>query len=122
MLLYESSSKDQSTMKKTTRREAIGGLTATALLAATGCRDTGSAEAQSSPLLVNPIQSVSTLPSSGPWPTVDPFLFCVHHNDHYPEGNEACGPKASLSGRKIGRDFANKDGWNMYHGETIGPS
>ncbi len=21
-----------------------------------------------------------------PWPTQDPFLFCVHHLDHYPAG------------------------------------
>ena len=21
------------------------------------------------------------------WPTIDPFLFCVHHDDDYPEGN-----------------------------------
>ena len=54
-----------------------------------------------------------------PWPTLDPFLFCVHHVDHYPAGNEAMGPVASLSGRNIGMDFANKDGWNMYHGDVI---
>ena len=28
-------------------------------------------------------------------------------------------PNASLTGRTLGNDFSNKDGWNMYHGETI---
>jgi hypothetical protein len=53
------------------------------------------------------------------WPTLDPFLFCAHHLDHYPRGNEAMGPDASLSGREMGSDFAGKDGWRMYHGSTI---
>lgn len=56
---------------------------------------------------------------SPPWPTQDPFLFCVHHNDAYPAGNGAFGPAESLAGRQIGQDFANKDGWNMYHGERV---
>lgn len=54
-----------------------------------------------------------------PWQTVDPFLFCVHHKDHYPPGNERLGPAASLSGRNLGQDFEGKDGWRMYHGKTI---
>lgn len=54
-----------------------------------------------------------------PWETQDPFLFCVHHLDAYPAGNEAMGPAASLEGRNIGQDFTIKDGWRMYHGETI---
>ncbi|MGE0872961.1 MAG: pirin family protein [Kofleriaceae bacterium] len=53
------------------------------------------------------------------WPTPDPFLFCVHHDDHYPSGNELLGPAASLAGREIGRDFAGKDGWRMYHGDRV---
>ena len=54
-----------------------------------------------------------------PWPTLDPFLFCVHHNDAYPPGNAQLGPDASLAGRQIGQDFAGKDGWSMYHGTTV---
>lgn len=54
-----------------------------------------------------------------PWTTFDPFLFCVHHDDAYPKGNESMGPAASLAGRQIGSDFAGIDGWRMYHGERI---
>jgi redox-sensitive bicupin YhaK (pirin superfamily) len=54
-----------------------------------------------------------------PWPTLDPFLFCVHHHDAYPAGNERFGPAASLAGHDIGQDFAGKDGWRMYHGQTV---
>ena len=55
---------------------------------------------------------------SPPWPTVDPFLFCVHHLDHYPAGDGRFAPAASLEGRNIGSDFSNKDGWSMYHGHA----
>jgi quercetin 2,3-dioxygenase len=54
-----------------------------------------------------------------PWVTADPFLFCVHHDDAYPAGNETLGPAASLAGRNLGQDFEGKDGWRMYHGETV---
>lgn len=54
-----------------------------------------------------------------PWPAVDPFLFCVHHDDAYPAGNEKLGPAASLAGRNLGQDFEQKDGWRMYHGLTV---
>ena len=54
------------------------------------------------------------------WEVTNPFLFCAHHNDHYPAGNDEMGPPAaSLKGRDIGQDFTIKDGWRMYHGETI---
>jgi hypothetical protein len=62
---------------------------------------------------------LSISPLGFPWQTLDPFLFCVHHLDHYPAGNAAMGPAASLAGRNIGQDFAGKDGWSMYHGKTI---
>lgn len=62
---------------------------------------------------------ISTGPLGFPWVTADPFLFCVHHNDAYPEGNEKLGPRASLAGRDIGQDFSGKDGWSMYHGDVV---
>jgi len=58
-------------------------------------------------------------PLGMPWTTFDPFLFCVHHDDAYPAGNANLGPAASLAGRNLGQDFAGKDGWRMYHGETV---
>jgi redox-sensitive bicupin YhaK (pirin superfamily) len=59
------------------------------------------------------------MPLGFPWETSDPFLFCVHHDDHYPAGNEQLGPAASLAGRALGQDFAGADGWRMYHGEVV---
>ena len=53
------------------------------------------------------------------WPTSDPFIFCVHHLDNYPKGNDEMGPATSLAGRYLGQDFTIKDGWRMYHGERI---
>ncbi len=53
------------------------------------------------------------------WKTADPFLFCVHHEDHYPAGNDKLGPAASLAGRNLGQDFELKDGWRMYHGREV---
>jgi redox-sensitive bicupin YhaK (pirin superfamily) len=53
------------------------------------------------------------------WDTLDPFLFCVHHDDAYPAGNAELGPSASLAGRDIGQDFSSKDGWSMYHGDVV---
>lgn len=53
------------------------------------------------------------------WETKDPFLFCVHHLDNYPDGNDELGPASSLAGRNLGQDFTTKDGWRMYHGEIV---
>ena len=57
--------------------------------------------------------------TGAPWPTVDPFLFCVHHDDAYPAGNGTFGPDASLAGHEMGADFAGVDGWRMYHGAEV---
>ena len=58
-------------------------------------------------------------PLAMPWATIDPFLFCVYHDDAYPRGNAQMGPDASLAGRDMGQDFSRKDGWSMYHGQTV---
>ena len=58
-------------------------------------------------------------PLGFPWATLDPFLFCVHHDDAYPRANALMGPDASLAGRDIGQDFSRQDGWSMYHGSTV---
>ncbi len=60
-----------------------------------------------------------TKPLGFPWFTQDPFLFCVHHDDAYPAGNDQLGPAASLAGRNIGMDFEGIDGWRMYHGDIV---
>mgnify|MGYP001549082828 CR=1 FL=1 len=56
---------------------------------------------------------------SFPWSPPDPFLFTAHHVDHYPRGNDVLAPDAPLDGRKLGMDFAGKDGWRMYHGHVV---
>ena len=58
-------------------------------------------------------------PVGFPWETVDPFLFCAWHDDRYPRGNGRLAPAASLAGRQIGSDFSRKDGFSMYHGDTV---
>lgn len=55
-----------------------------------------------------------------PWTTQDPFLFCAFHKDDYPKGNGDLGPdSAYLSGRNLGSDFGGKDGFSMYHGQSV---
>lgn len=54
-----------------------------------------------------------------PWDGLDPFIFTVHHVDHYPEGNDALGPVDSLLGRNLGSDFSYQNGWSMYHGVAV---
>lgn len=78
----------------------------------------------------NPEEELTRLPQKEPiikikemgfqWETADPFLFCVHHEDKFPKGNEAMGPDTSqLQGRHIGDDFIIKDGFRMYHGDKV---
>jgi quercetin 2,3-dioxygenase len=62
------------------------------------------------------IQTVALGPQ---WPTIDPFLFCANHSDNFPAGNGELAPVDSLKGRSIGSDFSGKDGWSMYHGDTV---
>jgi hypothetical protein len=66
---------------------------------------------------MDPILAVQPLGQR--WRTVDPFLFCVHHIDLFPKGNDRFGADASLAGREIGQDFEGRDGWRMYHGDVV---
>jgi quercetin 2,3-dioxygenase len=96
------------------RRTVLGALATAPILAA--CDRPGTEEARLP--MTDIVRNV--LPLAGPpWPTPDPFLFCVHHEDAYPAGNDRLGPAASLAGRAIGSDFAGKDGWRMYHGDVV---
>src|SRR5437763_17024353 len=54
-----------------------------------------------------------------PWPTIDPFLFCVHHLDAYPIGDENFGPSTGLDDRDLGADFSARNGFSMYHGSVV---
>ena len=66
---------------------------------------------------MNPVLSVK--PLGFQWETADPFLFCVHHEDHFPKGNAQMGPTTSMLGRQMGDDFIIKDGFRMYHGKVV---
>jgi len=69
-------------------------------------------------IMQHPVQKIRALGFQ--WETRDPFLFCVHHEDKFPKGNEQMGPDPSyLQGRHIGQDFIIKDGFRMYHGQTV---
>ncbi len=60
---------------------------------------------------------IQTNPLGFQWDVLDPFLFCVHHNDAYPAGDAQMAlPATARAGRQIGQDFSNKDGFSMYHG------
>lgn len=65
-------------------------------------------------------QVLGVVPLGFPWQTLDPFLFCVHHLDAYPNGDEHMAPaRTLLAGRQIGMDFSGRDGWSMYHGRQV---
>jgi hypothetical protein len=49
----------------------------------------------------------------------NPFIFCAHHQDAFPAGNESLGPSVSLKERTLGSDFSGKDGFSMYHGHAV---
>jgi redox-sensitive bicupin YhaK (pirin superfamily) len=66
---------------------------------------------------IDPIIAVLSLGT--PWPCIDPFLVCMHHDDRYPAGNDRMGPAASLVGHNIGEDFSGVGGWRMYYGDLI---
>ncbi len=109
-------------MTEIARRDALKLIAAGSVAAATVACARSEEPMPASPIAdpvpnVDPI--IATVALGFPWQTVDPFLFCVHHDDKYPAGNGKFGPNASLAGRDIGQDFAGKDGWRMYHGRTV---
>lgn len=68
----------------------------------------------------DPGAAVVAVVELGPqWPTLDPFLFCAHHDDAYPEGDGSLAPVADLNDRDMGQDFSNRDGFSMYHGRNV---
>lgn len=62
---------------------------------------------------------LQTVPLGMHWPTVDPFLFCAHHDDTYPAGDDTMAPAVALDDRDLGQDFSRLEGWSMYHGLTV---
>jgi redox-sensitive bicupin YhaK (pirin superfamily) len=62
---------------------------------------------------------LQTVPLGAQWPTVDPFLFCAHHDDDYPAGDEVMAPAVPIDDRELGSDFSGQDGWSMYHGRSV---
>jgi redox-sensitive bicupin YhaK (pirin superfamily) len=65
-------------------------------------------------------QIVSVQKLGFPWQTEDPFLATMHHRDDYPAGNAEQGvDREQLAGRNIGGDFELRDGFRMYHGQTV---
>jgi redox-sensitive bicupin YhaK (pirin superfamily) len=62
---------------------------------------------------------LQTVPLESRWPTIDPFLFCAHHDDAYPAGNDELAPAVPIDDRDLGQDFSALDGWSMYHGLTV---
>ena len=62
---------------------------------------------------------VQTVALGPQWPTIDPFLFCAHHDDAYPAGDERGAPAVEIDDRELGMDFSGTDGWSMYHGLVV---
>jgi redox-sensitive bicupin YhaK (pirin superfamily) len=61
------------------------------------------------------ILSNKPLPTAGPYPTGDPYLFCVYHKDSYPAGNG----KMEAPRRGNGQDFSPNQPYRMYHGTKV---
>lgn len=49
-----------------------------------------------------------------PWQTIDPFLVCAYHLDHYPPGNAELGPAVPR-----GASTNAEEEWSMYFGQTV---
>ncbi len=62
---------------------------------------------------------LQTVPLGAQWPTLDPFLFCAHHDDAYPAGDDRMAPAVPVDDRDLGQDFSGANGWSMYHGLEV---
>jgi quercetin 2,3-dioxygenase len=92
---------------------SLGALSALGLTAATK----SGKEKETAPTTMHPVISIHEMGFA--WDTLDPFLFCVHHEDKFPKGNAQMGPAESLEGRSLGDDFIIKNGYRMYHGQVV---
>ncbi|HEY6079380.1 MAG TPA: pirin family protein, partial [Polyangiaceae bacterium] len=101
------------------RRALLGAMVSAPVVSA--CRSDAPPERQDGPVATPPPRDLvkHTEPLGFQWKVLDPFLFCVHHDDPYPSGNAELGPAASLSGRNLGQDFDSANGWRMYHGQVV---
>ncbi len=101
------------------RRAVLGALVSAPVVSA--CRSDAPPERADALVAAPPPVEVvkHTEPLGFQWKVLDPFLFCVHHDDPYPAGNAQLGPAASLSGRNLGQDFDVANGWRMYHGQVV---
>lgn len=106
--------------KKLERRSFLGRFTLAVTAAIAAPIHSFSNSLKQSYNAMNPNPIIKIKPLGFQWETADPFLFCVHHEDNFPKGNEAMGPDKTLfKGRHMGDDFIIKDGFRMYHGKTV---
>ncbi len=96
---------------------SLGVLSAMGLSAGRNPKSNSNMSETATPTPKHPVIEVK--PMGFAWDTLDPFLFCVHHEDKFPKGNEEMGPAVSLKGRSLGDDFIIKDGFRMYHGKKV---
>jgi redox-sensitive bicupin YhaK (pirin superfamily) len=69
---------------------------------------------------VQPDPVLSARPLGFQWDTVDPFLFCVHHDDALSaRAMSSSGPRARSPGATSATTSRAIDGWRMYHGDVV---
>jgi len=69
---------------------------------------------------MSPSSILKREPLGFPWKAQDPFMFCAHHQDKYPKGNNKLGVYPDqLHGRDLGSNFVPLNGFRMYHGTMV---
>ena len=66
-----------------------------------------------------PLPVLQTQPLGPLWPTMDTFPSAPTTTTRYPQAMAPSRPAVPLEDRQIGSDFSRKDGWSMYHGDTV---